>query len=76
MKKLTVQFIGLFLLVALAGLVSAAATDSRGAEHGQRSDRLVICNVLVIDGKGMPTLMRDIKDMVAAARGAMSAKTR
>jgi len=39
-----------FLLVA-APFLSA---QSRGIEHGQRADRLVIRNVTIIDGKGTP----------------------
>jgi imidazolonepropionase-like amidohydrolase len=71
---------GLLLVVsfALAAVFLAAAqnppAESRGVEHGRRYDRLVIRNVLVIDGKGTPT--RGPMDVVvegnriAAVRGA------
>jgi Amidohydrolase family len=47
--------LSLVLLGAVA-LWSAAslAAENRGVEHGQRYDRLVIRNVIVIDGKGTP----------------------
>jgi hypothetical protein len=54
--------------------VSALRAQSRGVEHGQRYDRLVIRNVIVIDGKGTPA--RGPQDIVvegnkiAAVRGA------
>ncbi|MCJ7486447.1 MAG: amidohydrolase family protein [Candidatus Aminicenantes bacterium] len=54
--------------------VSALQAQSRGVEHGQRYDRLVIRNVIVIDGKGTPA--RGPQDIVvegnkiAAVRGA------
>ena len=61
-----------------AALVSSAASApqarSRGVEHGRRYDRLVIRNVIVIDGKGTPA--RGPQDVVvegnkiAAVRGA------
>jgi imidazolonepropionase-like amidohydrolase len=61
MKKPTVPLIGPFVVLVLAGALFADAA-SRGLEHGQRCDRLVICNVLVIDGKGTP--MRGPMDVV------------
>jgi len=73
MKKLTVPITGISAFLLLAGLAFAAA-ESRGVEHGQRYDRLVIRNVLVIDGKGTPA--RGPLDVVveanriAAVRGA------
>jgi imidazolonepropionase-like amidohydrolase len=55
MKKPTVAFLGLSFLLVLAGSASAPpAAESRGVEHGRRYDRLVIRNVVVIDGKGTP----------------------
>lgn len=55
MKKPIVPLIGLLGILVLAGFaVAASAAESRGVEHGQRYDRLVIRNVLVIDGKGTP----------------------
>lgn len=68
MKKPTCSLNGLFVfLFALAGLAGAAtappaAAESRGIEHGSRYDRLVIRNVLIIDGKGTP--MRGPMDVV------------
>jgi imidazolonepropionase-like amidohydrolase len=67
------------LSAILAAAVFAAASaspaaETRGVEHGQRYARLVIRNVLVIDGKGTPT--RGPLDVViegnriAAVRGA------
>lgn len=44
-------------LVALAFFLGAAsnpAAENRGIEHGKRYDRLVIRNVIIIDGKGTP----------------------
>lgn len=62
MKKLKVPLIGSLGVLILTGLAAAAAADSRGIEHGRRYDRLVIRNVLVIDGKGTP--MRGPMDVV------------
>jgi imidazolonepropionase-like amidohydrolase len=62
MKKLKVPLIGSLGVLILTGLAAAAAADSRGIEHGRRYDRLVIRNVLVIDGKGTP--MRGPIDVV------------
>lgn len=65
------------LLVAGTVLASAAASlsaQSRGLAHGRRFDRLVIRNVIVIDGKGTP--MRGPLDVlvegdtIAVVRGA------
>jgi imidazolonepropionase-like amidohydrolase len=63
------------LTLALAGTPSPLAAQSRGVEHGRRYDRLVIRNVLVIDGKGTP--LRGPLDVIvegnqiAAVRGAV-----
>ena len=54
MKKSTVSLALLAAMVILLGTVSALQAQSRGVEHGQRYDRLVIRNVVVIDGKGTP----------------------
>ncbi len=62
MKKSIVPLIGLLGILVLAGFAVAAAAESRGVEHGQRYDRLVIRNVLVIDGKGTP--MRGPMDVI------------
>lgn len=63
MKKPIAPLIGLSLILALAGPARASgAAESRGLEHGKRYDRLVIRNVLVIDGKGTP--MRGPMDIV------------
>src|SRR4030042_6735512 len=74
MKKL-LPCLALFVGAALSsGSGSALQAESRGVEHGQRYDRLVIRNVIVIDGKGTPA--RGPLDIVvegnkiAAGRGA------
>ncbi len=57
MKKILIcrkAFIFIALIVLLPGLASALSAESRGIEHGQRYDRLVIRNVIVIDGNGTP----------------------
>jgi len=51
-KKLMVIF-GAILLAAVASAYPLLA-QTRGVDHGQRYDRLIICNVTVIDGKGTP----------------------
>jgi imidazolonepropionase-like amidohydrolase len=43
---------GLFLLAAAAAVHVSAQT--RGVDHGQRYDRLIIRNVTIIDGNGTP----------------------
>ena len=74
MKKAASCLAILVGLALLAGMSSSLTAESRGIEHGQRYDRLVIRNVLVIDGKGTP--MRGPVDVVvegnkiAAVRGA------
>jgi imidazolonepropionase-like amidohydrolase len=74
MKRSTVSLALLAAMVVLLGAVSALPAQSRGVEHGQRYDRLVIRNVVVIDGKGTPA--RGPQDIVvegnkiAAVRGA------
>ncbi|MBN1938111.1 MAG: amidohydrolase family protein [Candidatus Aminicenantes bacterium] len=65
--------------VLLAWMVFPALAETRGVEHGKRYDRLVIRNVMVIDGKGTP--MRGPMDVmvenntIAAVRGAARAET-
>jgi len=55
MKKPTIALLGLSSLLVLAWSAFASpAAESRGIEHGRRYDRLVIRNVVVIDGKGTP----------------------
>jgi imidazolonepropionase-like amidohydrolase len=54
MKKPAAFLAFLAVLVILLGTVSVLQAQSRGVEHGQRYDRLVIRNVIVIDGKGTP----------------------
>ena len=54
MSKLNAR---IWMVVGLAGWLVAAPViraQSRGVEHGRRYDRLVIRNVIVIDGKGTP----------------------
>jgi imidazolonepropionase-like amidohydrolase len=45
-----------------SGAASGSGAESRGIEHGRRYDRLIIRNVLVIDGKGTP--MRGPLDVI------------
>jgi imidazolonepropionase-like amidohydrolase len=74
MKKLATSLVVLSLLAFLISAAAALQAESRGVEHGQRYDRLVIRNVTVIDGKGTPP--RGPQDIVvegnriAAIRGA------
>jgi imidazolonepropionase-like amidohydrolase len=74
MRKLTSSLAILLALTFLAGAAPAVQADSRGIAHGNRYDRLVIRNVIVIDGKGTPA--RGPLDIVvegnkiAAVRGA------
>jgi len=74
MKKTLVIVMGFLVMILAVGSASLAGAESRGIEHGRRYDRLVIRDVLVIDGKGTP--MRGPMDVVvegnriAAVRGA------
>lgn len=74
MKKLRLSVSGLCFLILAVGAASILKAESRGVEHGRRYDRLVIRNVIVIDGKGTPA--RGPMDVVvegnriAAVRGA------
>ncbi|OGD14558.1 MAG: amidohydrolase [Candidatus Aminicenantes bacterium RBG_16_63_14] len=74
MKKIPSSLAILAVLIFLLGTVSALQAQSRGVEHGKRYDRLVIRNVIVIDGKGTPA--RGPQDIVvegnkiSAVRGA------
>jgi imidazolonepropionase-like amidohydrolase len=54
MKKAGFWFAIIVGLAFWTGATSGFAAESRGVEHGKRYDRLVIRNVLVIDGKGTP----------------------
>jgi imidazolonepropionase-like amidohydrolase len=54
MSKLNAR---IWIVAGLTGWLVATPVlraESRGVEHGQRYDRLVIRNVIVIDGKGTP----------------------
>ncbi len=77
MKRITSCVLAMAILVfGLAVTASASRAESRGVEHGRRYDRLIIRNVLVIDGKGTPA--RGPVDVVvegntiASVRGANS----
>jgi len=54
MRKISMSLAILTIISFLAGASSALQAESRGVEHGKRYDRLVIRNVIVIDGKGTP----------------------
>ena len=54
MKNLVRACSFLTVIILLLGAASLLSAESRGIEHGQRYDRLVIRNVIVIDGKGTP----------------------
>lgn len=64
--------------VLAASFAPALSAETRGVEHGKRYERLVIRNVMVIDGKGTP--MRGPMDVIvennkiAAVRGAARAE--
>ncbi len=62
MKKAVTYFAIFAGLAILGGASSSLKAQSRGVEHGKRYDRLVIRNVLVIDGKGTP--MRGPLDVI------------
>ena len=74
MRKLVPALMILTILAFVIGGAAALRAENRGVEHGQRYDRLVIRNVIVIDGKGTPA--RGPQDIVvegnkiAAVRGA------
>jgi hypothetical protein len=55
MRKLLTRLVIFGVLAFVLGLVSTLAAENRGIEHGARYDRLVIRNVIVIDGKGTRT---------------------
>ncbi len=63
MRKL-VPFFAVIAVLIGASASTPLAAESRGIEHGQRYDKLVIRNVLVIDGKGTP--MRGPLDVIVA----------
>ena len=54
MRKLVPSLVILTILAFVIGGASILRAENRGVEHGQRYDRLVIRNVIVIDGKGTP----------------------
>ena len=54
MRKNSIGAAGIPILVLCLGAVSAGTAENRGIEHGRRYDRLVIRNVVIIDGKGTP----------------------
>jgi len=55
MKKRNIFLTG-FLIIYLSLLsTQVLLSDSKGIKNGQRYDRLIIRNVIVIDGKGTPT---------------------
>lgn len=74
MRKLVPSLMILTILAFVIAGAAALRAESRGVEHGQRYDRLVIRNVIVIDGKGTPA--RGPQDIIvegnkiAAVRGA------
>ncbi len=53
MKKVSANLTTLAIMALLLGATVLLA-ESRGVEHGMRYDRLVIRNVIVIDGNGTP----------------------
>jgi len=54
MRKLWGRLTIFVVLAIILGAISTLAAENRGIEHGTRYDRLVIRNVIVIDGKGTP----------------------
>ena len=54
MKPLKNTVVFLFFLAVILAAPFAARAESKGVEHGKRYDRLVIRNVVLIDGKGTP----------------------
>jgi imidazolonepropionase-like amidohydrolase len=74
MRKIASSAAAFVFAVLVSSAASAPQARSRGVEHGRRYDRLVIRNVIVIDGKGTPA--RGPQDVVvegnkiAAVRGA------
>ncbi len=76
MRKIGSSLAAFVFVALISNAASAPQAQSRGVEHGRRYDRLVIRNVIVIDGKGTPA--RGPQDIVvegnkiAAVRGANS----
>jgi len=62
MRKRSTIILTLAVLAVFLGAVSSAAAANRGIEHGQRYDRVVIRNVIIIDGKG--TTPRGPQDVI------------
>jgi len=54
MKKSAFSSIVPIILALVIAMASTLAAANRGVEHGQRYGRLVIRNVIVVDGKGTP----------------------
>jgi len=54
MKNLVRACSFLTVIILLLGAASLLSAENRGIEHGKRADRIVIRNVIVIDGKGTP----------------------
>ena len=54
MKPLKNTVVFLFFLAVILAAPFAARAETKGVEHGKRYDRLVVRNVVLIDGKGTP----------------------
>jgi hypothetical protein len=62
MRKWSKIILTLAVLAVFLGAVSSPAAENRGIEHGQRYERVVIRNVIIIDGKG--TTPRGPQDVI------------
>jgi len=62
MRKWSKIILTLAVLAVFLGAASSPAAENRGIEHGQRYDRVVIRNVIIIDGKG--TTPRGPQDVI------------
>ena len=54
MRRIIICLATLVVTSLFVGAAVNPAAGNRGVEHGQRYDRLIIRNVMVIDGKGTP----------------------
>lgn len=54
MRKIIANLAIVAIVAFLIGMASKLSSESRGVEHGKRFDRLIIRNVIVIDGNGTP----------------------
>jgi len=63
-QKFQNLFVFVLVLACAAVLAVPASAQTRGVDHGQRYDRLIIRNVTIIDGKGTPP--RGPMDVVVA----------